>query len=45
MHETELAKGESLHGYFAYNTGAKFKEALLAPAPAATQAATQAGAP
>ena len=45
MHETVLAKGESLHVYFAYNSGAKFKEALLAPAPAATQAATQAGAP
>lgn len=45
MHDTVLAKGESLHVYFAYNTGPKFKEALLAPAPAATQAATQAGAP
>ncbi|KQY54923.1 hypothetical protein [Lysobacter sp. Root494] len=39
MHDTVLAKGESLHVYFAYNSGAKFKEALLAPA------ATQAGAP
>jgi hypothetical protein len=38
MHETVLAKGESLHVYFAYNSGPKFKEALLAPAPAATQA-------
>jgi len=45
MHETVLAKGESLHVFFAFNSGPKFKEALLAPAPAATQAATQAGAP
>jgi hypothetical protein len=45
VHETVLAKGESLHVYFAYNSGPKFREALLAPAPAATQAATQAGAP
>ena len=40
VHDTVLAKGESLHVYFAYNGGPRFKEALLAPA-AQQSAATQ----
>lgn len=39
VHDTVLAKGESLHVYFAYNTGPKFKEAVLAPAPQQSAAA------
>ena len=32
VHDTVIAKGESVHVYFAYNGGPQFKEALLAPA-------------
>jgi len=31
VHETVLAKGETVHVYFAYNGGAKFSEAVQAP--------------
>lgn len=34
VHETTIAKGESVHVYFEFNGGAKFSEALLAPAAA-----------
>lgn len=32
MHETVVARGESVHVHFAFNGGARFKEALLSPA-------------
>lgn len=37
-HETTIAKGESVHVYFEFNGGARFSEALMAPAAAATPA-------
>lgn len=39
VHDTVVAKGESVHVYFAYNGGPRFKEALLAPAPQQSAAA------
>jgi hypothetical protein len=39
VHDTVIAKGESVHVYFAYSGGPQFKEALLAPAPTQSSAA------
>jgi hypothetical protein len=44
-HDTVLVKGESLHVFFEFNGGARFSEALVAPAAAAATPAAQAGAP
>lgn len=45
VHQTVLAKGESLHVYFALNNGAKFSEAVLSPPTAASAAKPATGAP